>query len=270
MDTAAYARRIGYEGPLSPTLEALSGLCAAHIRSVPFENLAIHEGAPISLEPDALFQKVVLRRRGGYCFELNGLFSSLLKALGFPVEHLLGRVWSSNRVAPMPTHQASRVTVDGQAYLVDVGFGARVLRAPLPWRLDTPVVQRPDTFRLVRVDNDEVMLQCREGEGWMDLYSLLPCTVRPQDYQPANFYTATHPASSFVLNAVAALTTSDGRVTFRNRELRHTTADGIEVRELTRPAELAPLLASEFGLDDWTDRAALERFVFPEGRGAAR
>ena len=265
MDTAAYARRIGYEGPLSPTLEVLGGLCAAHIRTVPFENLAILEGAPISLEPEALFHKVVLRRRGGYCFELNGLFAALLKSLGFQVEHLLGRVWSSNRADPVPTHQVSRVTVEGEAYLVDVGFGARVLRAPLPWRLDAEVAQGPDLFRLVRVDNDEWMLQGREAEAWMDLYSLLPCAVRQQDYLPANHYTSTHPASPFVLNAVAALTTADGRVTFRNRELRRVSAGGVETRELREPAELAPLLAVEFGLADWTDRAALERFLWREG-----
>ncbi|MBF5043766.1 arylamine N-acetyltransferase [Aggregicoccus sp. 17bor-14] len=269
MDAAAYTRRIGYEGPLEPTLEVLTGLCAAHIRTVPFENLAIHEGARISLEPEALFHKVVLRRRGGYCFELNGLFSALLKALGFQVEHLLGRVWFSNPTAPVPTHQVSRVALGGERYLVDVGFGARVLRAPLPWRLDAPVAQGPDTFRLVRTDNDEVMLQSHEPEGWRNLYSLLPCTVRPQDYVPANHYTSTHPASSFVLNAVAALTTPEGRITFRNRELRRTTAAGTEVRELAHPAELAALLASEFGLEDWTDRAALERFLFP-GPGSGR
>jgi len=267
MDTAAYARRIGYEGPLTPTLETLAGLCAAHIASVPFENLAIHEGAPIDLEPDALFHKVVVRRRGGYCFELNGLFSALLKALGFQVEHLLGRVWISNRVDPVPTHQASRVTVDGQPYLVDVGFGARVLRAPLPWRLEAPRVQGPDAFRLVAVDNGEVMLQGHEAGAWTDLYSVLPCSVRPQDYRPANHYTATHPSSGFVLNAVVALSTPEGRVTLRNRELRRTTAEGVETRELSGPAELAPLLAQVFGLEDWTDRAALERFVFPEGPG---
>jgi N-hydroxyarylamine O-acetyltransferase len=267
MDVAAYAHRIGYEGPLAPTLEVLTGLCAAHIRTVPFENLAIHEGAPIDLEPDALFHKVVLRRRGGYCFELNGLFSALLKALGFQVEHLLGRVWVGSRVDPVPTHQASRVTVDGQPYLVDVGFGARVLRAPFPWRLEVPVVQGPDAFRLVGADNGEVMLQGREADGWMDLYSLLPCTVRPQDYRPANHYTSTHPSSGFVLNAVVALTTPDGRLTLRSRELRRTTAEGVETRELSGPAELAPLLASAFGLGDWTGRAALERFVFPDASG---
>jgi N-hydroxyarylamine O-acetyltransferase len=262
MDRAAYFRRIGYRGPESATLAVLSNLHRAHVTTVPFENLAIHEGQRICIEVADLVQKVIHRRRGGYCFELNGLFVALLEDMGFRVERLLGRVWFMNASAPLPTHQVTRVIVEGQAFLCDVGFGARVPREPLPWIMDAPAQQRPDTFRLMPTDNGETMLQCLEDGSWVNLYSLLPCTVRPQDYRPANHYTSTHPDSNFLKGTVVARCTEDGRVTLRDRGFRRVTAAGVEARDLQHPSELGPLLAAEFGLTDWTDLPRLQARIF--------
>src|SRR5690242_9417454 len=88
MDIAAYLQRIGYSGSRVPSADALRALHVAHLQAVPFENLDIHLRRPISLDPERLFQKIVLERRGGFCYELNGLFAALLRALGFQVTYL--------------------------------------------------------------------------------------------------------------------------------------------------------------------------------------
>src|SRR5258708_13156169 len=92
MDVQDYLNRINYQGPLAPTAETLRQLQVAHLLTVPFENLSIHGREPIVLEDEALFQKIVNRRRGGFCYELNGLFAALLRALGFKVAMLSAQV----------------------------------------------------------------------------------------------------------------------------------------------------------------------------------
>src|SRR4051812_10193641 len=95
LDVHAYLERIRYHGPLDPTAETLRRLQVAHLLSVPFENLSIHWGEPIELDDEALFEKIVVRRRGGFCYELNGLFATLLRALGFDVAMLSAGVEGS-------------------------------------------------------------------------------------------------------------------------------------------------------------------------------
>ncbi|TFB10035.1 arylamine N-acetyltransferase, partial [Candidatus Marinimicrobia bacterium MT.SAG.4] len=96
MDIEAYLERIGYRGSRTPSVQTLRDMQLVHLLTVPFENLSIHAGEPIVLEDDALFEKIVARRRGGFCYELNGLFAALLRALGFNVSMLSARVANGN------------------------------------------------------------------------------------------------------------------------------------------------------------------------------
>jgi N-hydroxyarylamine O-acetyltransferase len=113
MNTTSYLERIGYYGPLSPTAETLRRLHVAHLMSVPFENLSIHLGEPIVLEDAALFDKVVAHRRGGFCYELNGLFAWLLRALGFRVTMLAAEVRNARGEWGAPfDHMALLVTIE--------------------------------------------------------------------------------------------------------------------------------------------------------------
>src|SRR3954471_22270117 len=141
MDLAAYFQRIGYRGSRKPDLALLSALTLAHSQSIPFENLDVLLGRPISLEPDALFQKLVLDRRGGYCFEQNGLFLEVLRELGFQVTPLSARVrlQRPRDFTPPRTHVFLRVELGGESWLTDVGVGALSLTSPL--RLATPFEQ---------------------------------------------------------------------------------------------------------------------------------
>src|SRR6188768_1581585 len=127
----AYFARVGYQGPLEPTLPVLHALTAAHTQSIPFENLDVLLERPLRLEKEAVFQKLVHERRGGYCFEQNGLFLHVLGALGFQVAPLSARVrWQRPRdFVPPRTHLFIRVEIDGESWLTDVGVGGLSLTA---------------------------------------------------------------------------------------------------------------------------------------------
>ncbi|MDQ5838794.1 MAG: arylamine N-acetyltransferase, partial [Acidobacteriota bacterium] len=121
MDVASYLRRINCGGPLAPTAETLRRLHVAHLLSVPFENLSIHWGEPVALDDEVLFEKIVVRRRGGFCYELNGRFSALLRSLGFDVAMLSARVaGAGGDFGPEFDHMALLITLR-ERYLVDVG-----------------------------------------------------------------------------------------------------------------------------------------------------
>ena len=128
MDIDAYLKRINYRGSLAPTAQTLQELQVAHLLTVPFENLSIHSAEPIILDDDALFEKIVVRRRGGFCYELNGLFAALLRELGFEVAMLSAGVANAQGTfGPDFDHMTLLVAVndDGlaQRWLADVGFG---------------------------------------------------------------------------------------------------------------------------------------------------
>lgn len=248
MNSERFFKRVGITSLPNSPHSRLREIHRAMTQSVPFENLAILEGHAIDVTPPALFAKIVEQGRGGYCFELNALLAEVYESLGYKVERLLGRVWSSGAPSPPLTHMALRVMVDNQYYLCDAGFGGGTLRDPLPWNFHAAVNQTPDSYRLEEADNQEVMLSRLSGSTWKHLYSVLPCPVCPQDFIPANHYTSTHPDSFFTQAPVAALATAEGRITLRGRLFRRVGATGEYERELATFDEFINVLCGDFGL----------------------
>lgn len=186
VERSVYLARIGYEGPVAPSIETLRALHLSHVLTVPFENLDIHLGCPISLEPSHLFRKIVLGRRGGYCFELNGLFALLLEEFGFAVTRLAARVlYGAEGVRPR-SHQILLVHLGEARWLVDVGFGGQEPREPVPLTVDEEQPQGPDRFRLVTGERDEYLLQCAIDGAWTNLYSFTLDPWLPIDFAFAN------------------------------------------------------------------------------------
>jgi len=147
MDLAAYLRRIGYAGSITPTPETLRLVHRAHLETVPFENLDISLGRKITIDEDAFIRKVVEERRGGFCYELNGAFAALLRAMGFPVTLLSARVPTMDGSdGPEFDHLTLRVDLD-HPWLADVGFGDGFLD---PLLLKAGIQQKQDhaTFRI--------------------------------------------------------------------------------------------------------------------------
>lgn len=264
VDLDAYFTRIGYDGPRTPELATLRALHALHPAAIPFENLDVLLGRGVSLEPAAIDAKLIGAGRGGYCFEQNALFGRVLTALGFRWRGLLGRVvWMAPPDAPPPprTHMAILVEVEGETWLADVGFGGAVLSAPLRWRMDEPQATPHESFRLRAQANGDTLLETKL-EDWTPVYHLQADRPQPIDYEVANWYTSTHPASRFRQVLMAARTVPGARYALLNNRLTvRKTGEAAERRTLM-VEELEEVLADLIGLPvsaDW--RPALERVV---------
>ncbi|HJX29731.1 MAG TPA: arylamine N-acetyltransferase [Thermoanaerobaculia bacterium] len=248
MNVQAYLDRIGYRGSLDPTAETLRALQIAHLQTVPFENLSIHAAQPIVLDEEALFDKVVTRRRGGFCYELNGMFATLLRALGFQVDLLSAGVRRiKGGFGPEFDHLALAVTL-AERWLADVGFGDS-FREPL--LLDERGEQaRGDQVYRLDEDGDHLILMQRQGtEGaWERQYrfSLQPHELG--EYEEMCRYHQTSPESHFTQKRVCTLATPDGRVTLSDLRLI-TTRNGVrQERMLESEAEHAVTLRELFGV----------------------
>jgi N-hydroxyarylamine O-acetyltransferase len=248
MDIQAYLDRIGYRGPLTLTAETLRALQVAHLQTVPFENLSIHAGQPIVLDDPSLFDKVVVRRRGGFCYELNGLFAALLRALGFQVSLLsAGVARADGTFTPDFDHMALLVTL-GERWLVDAGFGDS-FREPL--RVDERGEQ-PEGPRAFRIEEDggHLLLLRRDGaaEPWQAQYRFTLQPYEYADYAGMCRFHQTSPESHFTRQTVCSLATPEGRITLSGMRLITTRGGERHERTLESEEERTALLRELFGV----------------------
>ncbi|MEI6003192.1 arylamine N-acetyltransferase [Paraburkholderia bengalensis] len=249
LDLDRYFRRIGYAGPKAATLDVLRDLQRLHPLSIPFENLDPLTGRRVDLALPAIVDKLVERRRGGYCFEQNGLFARVLMQLGFDVTPMIARVlWGREPDAITPrTHMLLRVTVDDQPWIADVGFGAVTLTSPL--RLQTGIAQATthEPFRLVDASHDALDLEVQSGETWLKMYRFDLQPAEWIDYEVSNWYTSTYPDSLFTTNLVVCRVSPEGRLTLFNDRLTARTIDGEAIeRRIESAHELQTCLRDTF------------------------
>ena len=262
-----YLERIGYTGPVAPTHEVLAALQAAHIAAIPFEAIDALTGVGIDIGADAVAAKLIDRRRGGYCFEQNGLFLRVLQAIGFEAEAMLGRVrWMLPDDAPATprTHQVVLVTLDGRPWLADVGFGAAVPPQPLAMDSEAPQPTRHESYR-VRRGGFGWEVEAQIGEAWQPLYRLDDAPAPPVDCVVGNWYTSTHPDSHFRHQLIAARTTDEARYGLRDNRLTTRLADGRSDRRYLTADEIERVLGEIFLLPvqrSW--RPAIERAATAE------
>lgn len=211
----AYLQRLGFSAHSPPTLAQLH---LAHLQRVPFENLDIGWGRPIRLELDHLYQKIVLERRGGYCYELNGLLAALLEALGHDVRRLSTRVaGKTGGLSPAFDHLALLVGGTQEAQLVDVGFGDAFLE-PLPLIDGFTRLERQKTVCLEQRGEDWLYLEDRgEGLRVQYVFNLVPHNL--QDFGPRNLCQQTAPESHFTQNQICSLATPSGRISLSGSRL---------------------------------------------------
>jgi N-hydroxyarylamine O-acetyltransferase len=239
---AAYLDRLGVAAPPAATLDALRELHAAHLEQVPFENLSIHLDEDIRLEADALVAKIVDRRRGGFCYELNGAFAALLRGHGFAVTLLAARVFDGDTLGPPFDHMCLRVDLD-EPWLADVGFGDS-FRLPLRLEVDRDQADAVGVFRLVDAGAGELDL-LRDGEPQYR-FDLTPRDLA--DYRGTCSFHETSPESHFTRDTVCSLATPDGRVTIRGDTLIQT-RDGERSERTLGPVELRDTYRQRFGID---------------------
>jgi N-hydroxyarylamine O-acetyltransferase len=248
-----YLDRIGASRPDRADLAALAVLQRAHLHAVPFENLSIHLGEPIALDTDALFDKIVRRRRGGFCYELNGAFAALLTALGYRVELLSARVYGGDSYGPPFDHLVLRVHLDGVvmdgvvmagAVLVDVGFG-RFAEAPLRFGAAGDQADAAGVFRLDHTgDQIDVTMDGKPG------YRLDTRVWQLPDFVPTCWWQQTSPDSHFTRSVTCSMPTATGRVTLSGTKLITQTPDGGErvERTLGSDAEVLAAYRVHFGI----------------------
>jgi N-hydroxyarylamine O-acetyltransferase len=264
MDLAAYFARIAFPLAAQPDRATLYALHLAHAQAVPFENLDIQMGLPISLELDDVEDKIVRRRRGGYCFEQNTLFMAVLREIGFAVEPFEARVRLGAPEVHARTHMLLRVDVEGQKLLADVGFGLQGPLEPIPMDgMSHP--QQGDVYRVIAEGAQYVLQWARPAPlHWLDLYAFVPETRPAVDFVMGNHFTSTFPRSPFVTSLVAQLPTPGARFSLRNLTFSIVRGDEVEERQVT-PTEARRLLGDRFGLRIPAD--APLRALSPENAG---
>lgn len=248
LDLEAYLRRIGYDGPREPNREALAALHLAHATHIPFENLDSHLGRPVHIDLVSIQAKLVNSRRGGYCFEQNTLLAAVLESLGFRVTALAARVRLGASRVLAKTHMLLTVDLDGGPWLADVGFGTGGLLMPIPITPERVSQQHGRSYRLMP-ERDAWVLQSLRRGAWQDMYAFTLEPHYPIDFEMANHYVSTHPASRFVQTLVVQRQTIDTCYWLRNREHSVVRGDGLQLRTLKCDDELLQVLDETFGIE---------------------
>lgn len=256
IDLDAYFTRLGYAGPRAPTLATLHAITLHHASTIPFENLDVLLGRGISLTPEAIFQKLVHDRRGGYCFEQNNLLLLVLRALGYRVTPIGARVrWQKPRdFTPPRTHLFLRIHLPGGDWLTDVGMGGASLTGAIPLEFDRELATPHETRRLVR-EGDRQFHQLWTGTAWADCCEFTLEEMHPIDCAVANWWTSTSPDSHFRTSVTVGRAGRDGtRKAIREGEFTHRRGAEILAREpIVSNEQLRGVLARHFDL------------TFPEG-----
>lgn len=241
-----YLHRIRLESAPTADLEGLKQLHHAQFLNIPFENLDIQLGRPIRLDTRSLVEKLIYKRRGGYCFELNGLLLIALQALGFQANPLLARVHLEDPPSGL-THQVNAVQLEAGTWLVDAGFGASGPRFPLLLEDGWSQLQSGFGFRVMKSDPYGWMVQSLDPT-WKNSYSVEERRVFGSDIEVANFYTSHSPQCHFTTTRTVSIPTDDGRISLHNQVLTIVRGGSSLVHELAE-SETFAVLAAEFGID---------------------
>ena len=248
MNLAAYLDRIGIRRPIGRDAASLRHLQIAHLHTVPFENLSIHWGEPIVLDVEALFEKIVVRRRGGFCYELNGLFGTLLRELGFDVDFLSAEVATREGGYGPPFDHMTLAVALGERWLVDVGFGDS-FRAPLHLDVAGEQVQEPDAYRVDVVGERRVLSRLAESGTWGPQYRFGLEPHELAEYGPMCRFHQTSPESHFTRNRICSLATDGGRITISGMKLIVTEWGVRQERALADEREVESILRTRFGVE---------------------
>ena len=242
-----YLDRIGFKGEATASLETVRQMMRCQLFTVPFENLDVQAGKVVSLIPEEIVDKIIYRHRGGYCYEVNGLFAMALDALGIPYQFVAARPMFYPVKRPK-THMAIVLTLDGQQWLCDLGFGSYGIRAPMSLDvLDVEIAQDFDVFVLSKMNEREYLLKAQQAGEWTNQYAF---DLSPQewiDFVPANYLNSTHPDTIFVQQLLVVLHNENGRCILLGDSLKTLHQGHVEKRTVARE-EMTQILHEVFHL----------------------
>ncbi len=242
-----YLERIGFHGDAKADIATVTEMMRCQLFTVPFENLDVQAGKVVSLVPEEIAEKILCRNRGGYCYELNGIFAMALQALGITYQFVAARPMFYPVKRPK-THMAIVLTVNGEEWLCDLGFGSYGIRAPMRLNLlDVEVKQDFDTFVLSKSNEHGYLLKALIDGEWANQYAF---DLSPQewiDFVPANYLNSTHPDAVFVQKLVIILHDQTGRKILFGDMLKTVESGRVEKQTIV-PEDCASILADAFGL----------------------
>ncbi len=250
MDLEKYLRRFGIENFDVPVnAESLRNLQKQHLLNVPFENLDIHWKRPILLNTERFYEKIVEEKRGGFCYELNGLFCALLNETGFPSRMISARVaMADDQFSREFDHMAILTEVGGETFLVDVGFGD-FTAAPLKFVLDVEQTDASGVFLIKKHTDDYFLVAKKDGDAWKSEYIFKDLAHDLVEFAEMCDFHQTSPESDFTQGKVCSLMLKDGRKTLTNKKFIET-RDGIKTEtEVDSEEEFNAFLAREFQIN---------------------
>ena len=238
--------RIGYSGSLDVNADVLSALQKAFLYSVPFENLDIHAGIPITLDPERFYQKIVIERRGGFCYECNTLFYQMLLQLGFDVQMIAARMVLTDINSQRYSHMALLVYLE-QPYLADVGNGQSI-HAAMPVPGEEISVAEDIAYRVGPLTDQEYALYYKKpGAEWLPRFAFPLATRQLADFEPMCRFHQTAPESLFMKQRICTLPTPGGRISLLGNELAILDHGREQTRELNSDAQISLQLQKHFG-----------------------
>lgn len=245
-----YFERIKYTGTCEVSLENLALLQKSHLFSIPYETLDQMNNIPLSLTPEAVYEKIVLGKRGGYCFETQGLLCYVLRTLGYDVVQYAGRFMNEPGVIQMRRHRILIVTLDGKRYLCDVGMRAETSRVPL--ELTVGLVQT-DGVGEYRFERDDfygwVLYQKLPDKEYKPLYAFTEEVQIDDDFVMPSFYCEKHPDSPFNKIMKIAIYTPDSNLNIVDNEYKvYRMGKCVEEQIIKNRAEAEKLLLEKFGI----------------------
>ena len=244
-----YFERINYTGSTEVNEDTLRDIHIAHTLNVPFENLDVFYKKQILLDEKSLFEKIVRNRRGGYCFEMNGIFSIVLKKLGFKVTDLLARVTIDGTNYTTRTHQALLVETGNSRWIADVGFGNEGIIAPLLLEEGAEQVQFAHCYRIVTHPEFGYALQKKTGDKYNYLYAFPLDKSSPEDFLMSNHFTSTFPESFFIIMRMCTMPTKEGRITLTDNQFKVIKNGDVYEEPVKNDKEFNAVLKKHFRLD---------------------
>jgi len=244
---ADYCKRIGFTGEAKADVATLSALMRSQLFTVPFENLDVQAGKLVSIAPQDIVNKIVYHPRGGYCYEVNGLFAMALTELGIDYDLIGARPMFYPDRRPK-THMVVLAKIAGEQYLCDVGFGNYGLRAPFPLsKINQPVQQDDDVFQLLCTDNKNYTLQALNDGEWVNQFGFDVYPHELLDFIPANFFNSKNPDTIFVQKLLVVKQTPQGRKILLDGRLKTIENGNTSIQDFS-PEEIGDVLKSEFEL----------------------
>ncbi|MTH14529.1 arylamine N-acetyltransferase [Flavobacterium sp. LC2016-01] len=244
-----YLDRIKFSGEIELNISGIKKLMQSQLFTVPFENIDVQAGKIISLAGDDIVDQIIHKKRGGYCYQINGIFSLALQEIGVPHYYIAARPMV-NPGENAKTHFGIIATIENEDYLIDLGFGGNSIREPLKLsEVGKEIQHDSDIFTLIKTEDDEYLLQILIGKEWSNLYSFGLTPQRWIDFKPANYYNYSHPDSFFTQNLIVVLQNPLGKKILFKNSVKSIINGKTEIAYF-EDNDLKTVLENEFSLKD--------------------